>query len=99
MNSRNGVKVNNVRIEAQKRVDPGDVISIAKHRFELRYFPADLGAIGPPPDDDGQEAVFSKSLLERAGLTKKKSIEEMAEEDEIHVRRAEKARKKKPGME
>lgn len=88
LNSRNGVKVNNVRIETQKRVDPGDVISIAKHRFEVRYSPADLGAIGPPPDDEGQDSIFSKSLLERAGLSRKKTIEELAEDDEaIRVRR------------
>ncbi len=87
MNSRNGVKVNNVRIAAEKRLDPGDILSIAKHRFEVRYSPTDLGAIGPPPDDETTAAIFGKSLLERAGLSKKKSIEEMAEEDDyIRVR-------------
>jgi adenylate cyclase len=88
LNSRNGVKVNSVRIAAEKRLDPGDILSIAKHRFEVRYSPADLGAIGPPPDDETTSAIFGKSLLERAGLSKKKSIEEMAEEDDyIQIRR------------
>lgn len=88
MNSRNGVKVNNLRIDAEKRLDPGDVLSIAKHRFQVQYSPADLGAVGPPPDDEATAAIFGKSLLERAGLAKKKTIEEMAEDDDdIRTRR------------
>jgi adenylate cyclase len=105
LNSRNGVKVNNVRIEAQKRVDPGDIISIAKHRYQVYYVPAELGALGPPPDDEGQEAIFGKSLLERAGLARKKTIEEMAEDDDdIRVRRdiekddGSPLKKKRPGL-
>lgn len=66
--SRNGIKVNNVRV-TEKRVDPGDVLSIAKHRYKLEYSPADLGAVGPPPVEAAED-VFSKSLLERSGLTK-----------------------------
>jgi adenylate cyclase len=100
MNSRNGVKVNSVRIAAEKRIDPGDVLSIAKHRFELRYSPTDLGAVGPPPDDETTAAIFGQSLLERAGLSKKKSIEELSEDDEyIHIRpdaEAPTKKKKKP---
>jgi adenylate cyclase len=88
MNSRNGVKVNNARIEAEKRLDPGDVLSIAKHRFEVHYSPADLGAVGPPPDDESTGAIFGKSLLERAGLAKKKEIDEMAmDDDDMRPRR------------
>lgn len=88
LNSRNGVKVNNVRIVAEKLVQPGDTISIAKHRYELRYSPVDLGAVGPPPDDETSAAIFGKSLLERAGLSKGKAVEQMAEDDEyIRVRR------------
>ena len=83
LNSRNGVKVNNIRIIAEKRVDPGDIVSIAKHRYQLHYSPVDLGAVGPPPDDETTDAIFGKSLLERAGLSKgRKSIEELAEDDE-----------------
>jgi adenylate cyclase len=86
MNSRNGVKVNNIRIETEKRIDPGDILSIAKHRYEVRYSPADLGAVGPPPDDETTQAIFSKSLLERAGLSRKKAIDEIAEEEEAIMR-------------
>ncbi|MEX0712667.1 MAG: FHA domain-containing protein [Pirellulales bacterium] len=67
--SRNGVKVNNMRV-TEKRLDPGDSLAIAKHRYQIKYSPADLGAVGPPPGDGGIAEVFSKSLLERAGLAK-----------------------------
>ena len=42
--------------------------SIAKHRYELKYSPVDLGAVGPPPPDVSDSDLFGKSLLERAGL-------------------------------
>ena len=70
-NSRNGVKVNGVRID-EKRVDPGDMLTIARHKYEVRYDPTDLGAEGPPPIEDATSDVFRKSLLERAGLQRNK---------------------------
>jgi predicted component of type VI protein secretion system len=69
LQSRNGVKVNSIRV-TEKRIDPGDTIAIAKHRYEIHYSPADLGAVGPPPTDGDRAEIFQKSLLERAGLTK-----------------------------
>ena len=67
LNSRNGVKVNNSRI-VEKRLDPGDVLYVANHRYAVKYFPIELGAVGPPPPDTVPADIFSKSLLERAGL-------------------------------
>lgn len=67
MKSRNGTKVNNVPI-TEKRLDPGDELAVAKHRYEIRYVPMDLGAVGPPPNDDLKSGIFGRSLLERAGL-------------------------------
>jgi adenylate cyclase len=67
LQSRNGVKVNGSRV-TEKRVDPGDILSIAKHKYEVKYSPVDLGAVGPPPPDVSDSDIFSKSLLERAGL-------------------------------
>ena len=51
MQSRNGVKVNDVRMEkgSTQRIDPGDILAIAKHKYRVEYDPAELGAIGPPP--------------------------------------------------
>ena len=67
MNSRNGVKVNGLRV-TDKRLDPGDTLSIAKHKYEVKYSPIELGAVGPPPPDIADADIFGKSLLERAGL-------------------------------
>src|SRR5947208_8942338 len=69
MNSRNGVKVNGVRV-TEKRLDPGDELSVAKHTYDVQYSPIDLGAVGPPPVEDlpVQNDIMRKSLLERAGL-------------------------------
>ncbi len=69
LGSTNGVKVNNVRV-TEKRLDPGDSLTIAKHRYEIQYSPTDLGAIGPPPMEGDLNEVLGKSLLERAGLQK-----------------------------
>ena len=67
MQSRNGIKVNNIRVD-EKRLDPGDVLSVAKHSYEIDYSPPDLGAVGPPPPDDLADEIMEKSLLSRAGL-------------------------------
>jgi adenylate cyclase len=74
LGSRNGVKVNGVRITPQtrKRLDPGAIVAVAKHKYEVKYNPADLGAMGPPPSDDVPDSFLNQSLLERAGLDRRK---------------------------
>jgi pSer/pThr/pTyr-binding forkhead associated (FHA) protein len=67
LKSRNGIKVNGSRV-SEKRLDPGDEIAIAKHRYDVRYSPYDLGAVGPPPVDEEATDMMKQSLLERAGL-------------------------------
>ena len=84
LQSRNGVKVNNIRVQ-EKRVDPGDSLAVAKHNYELQYSPADLGAIGPPPADDLPAEIMTESLLSRAGL---KSSEPTNEKPNRAQRRA-----------
>jgi adenylate cyclase len=68
LQSRNGIKINDVRVQDQRRVDPGDILSIAKHKYRVEYDPADLGAVGPPPADNVSQEVMRESLLSRAGL-------------------------------
>ena len=68
LKSRNGVKVNGLRIDIEKRLDPGDEVSIAKHKYDVQYSPFDLGAVGPPPVEDLPTDVMKTPLLERAGL-------------------------------
>jgi adenylate cyclase len=84
MKSRNGVKVNGIRVQ-EKRVDPGDSLAVAKHKYELNYSPADLGAVGPPPADDLPAEIMNESLLSRAGL---QSPKQMAPAREGRDRRA-----------
>jgi adenylate cyclase len=69
-NSKNGVKINDQRIEKDhaRRLDPGDILAIAKHRYRVEYDPSELGAIGPPPADDLSQEIMRESLVSRAGL-------------------------------
>jgi pSer/pThr/pTyr-binding forkhead associated (FHA) protein len=80
LNSRNGIKVNGARVQ-EKRLDPGDILRIAKHNYEVKYSPVDNGAFGPPPPDRSEEDIFTKSLLERAGLSKTQFGREPAKSD------------------
>lgn len=83
LQSRNGVKVNSVKV-TEKRIDPGDTLAVAKHFYEVHYSPSDLGAVGPPPAETGAAIadIFSKSLLERAGLAKDVEVpDERADRD------------------
>ena len=66
LNSRNGIKVNDERCDS-KYLIPGDVLSIAKHRFEIMYTP---DADAPPPDEE--EDIMSLSLMEKAGLERRR---------------------------
>ncbi len=70
LDSRNGVRVNGARVK-EKRIDPNDVLSIARHKYKVVYSPVDLGAVGPPPPDPSDADIFGKSLMERAGLQKR----------------------------
>jgi len=67
MKSRNGVKVNGISVQ-EKRIDPGDAVAVAKHKYKMSYSPSDLGAVGPPPADDLPNEIMKESLLSRAGL-------------------------------
>lgn len=71
LQSRNGTKVNGVRV-AERRLDPECELAVAKHHYTLKYDPVALGAVGPPPPDTLQKQMFSRSLLEAAGLEVKK---------------------------
>jgi len=68
--SRNGTKVNGRRLtETEERIlEPGDILSVAKHEFEIDYSPVELGAVGPPPSVTQDDSLFGQSLMERAGL-------------------------------
>jgi pSer/pThr/pTyr-binding forkhead associated (FHA) protein len=77
LGSRNGCKVNGVKVQQKKRLDPGDSVAIAKHQYNIQYSPMDLGAVGPPPEDEAVDraSIFGMSLLERAGIVRRKNEE------------------------
>jgi adenylate cyclase len=76
-NSTNGIKVNGVR-QYKKALMPGDEITIAKRRFVIRYtLPTDR-RIEEILEDD----IMSQSLLERAGLERKRRQMQDDDDDE-----------------
>ena len=78
MNSRNGVKINGKRV-VRKRIDPGDIIAVAKHSYTVDYDPLALGATGPPPpDEETVSSILGNSLLDRAGLQRRSSAADAA---------------------
>jgi pSer/pThr/pTyr-binding forkhead associated (FHA) protein len=74
LGSSNGTKVNGSRVTEQ-RLEPGDTLSVAKHEYEVSYEPAKLGATAAPADKPVKADVFSRSLLEAAGLESRRSAD------------------------
>lgn len=74
LGSSNGTKVNGTRVSEQ-RLEPGDTLSVAKHEYEVNYEPARLGAASASADKPAKPDVFSRSLLETAGLESRRSSE------------------------
>lgn len=76
LNSQNGTRVNGLRV-AKKRLDPGDRLTISRHDYEVRYSPADNGGDeSRPPEDDVFADIMGRSLMESAGLDRKKKQEQ-----------------------
>ncbi len=85
LGSRNGIKVNGTRCES-KWLMPGDVLSVAKHRYELAYAPQ-----GEAPPSENEEDPFAQGLLEKAGLTRRQTeqMERSSQSDDVHPLRHE----------
>lgn len=66
LGSSNGIKVNGERCENQW-LQPGDVVSIAKHSFAIQYVPT---ADAPPVEEE--DDPFKMSLMEKAGLSRRR---------------------------
>jgi adenylate cyclase len=66
LGSRNGIKVNGIRCDSHWLM-PGDVLWVAKHRYEVNYSP---DAEAPPPLEAAPDPL-SMSLLEKAGLSRR----------------------------
>lgn len=69
LGSSNGTKVNGVRVRS-KWVLPGDELSIAKHRYKIDYNVAPDAP--PPPPLEDEDVDLGTSLLEKAGLVRRR---------------------------
>ncbi len=69
LGSSNGTKVNGVRVRS-KWVLPGDELSVAKHRYRLDY---NVSPDAPPPPPLNDEEDLGTSLLEKAGLVRRRT--------------------------
>jgi adenylate cyclase len=74
LGSKNGVKVNGVRINGKRNLHPQDQITIAKKTFVIDYKPP-VGQHSREEilEDMEEEDILSKPLLERAGLIQPQS--------------------------
>lgn len=69
LGSTNGVKVNGARVE-RKRLASGDSITLARrHHYRIEFDQVD-GAAAMVDEEGTDESIFSKSLLEKAGLAR-----------------------------
>jgi adenylate cyclase len=66
LGSTNGVKVNGMRV-LEKRLSPGDTITIAKRNFTIDYT-MPVGQRALEILEEEEEDVMGQSLLEKAGL-------------------------------
>lgn len=67
LRSSNGTKVNGTRVSEQQ-LKPGDKLTIANHEYEIAFDPLRLGAAARSEEKTREESIFSRSLLEAAGL-------------------------------
>lgn len=74
LGSSNGTKVNGTRVSEQ-RLEPGNVLTVAKHHFEIAYEPSSLGAKALPENVEAINDLFSRPLLESAGLVSRRGGE------------------------
>ncbi len=72
LGSSNGTKLNGTRV-SEGRIGPGDKISVARHEYEVCYDPASNGADMESVFAAPQRDIFSRSLLDAAGLVSRRA--------------------------
>ena len=65
-NSQNGTKVNGSRI-VRKRLDPGDLLSMAKHKYTIKYSPDRQRRNRPAAERRGRSRVGAQQVAARPG--------------------------------
>jgi pSer/pThr/pTyr-binding forkhead associated (FHA) protein len=81
LGSTNGIKVNNQRV-VQRPLRPGDEIAIAKRRFTIRYNLPSSGQQALEAVLSEEEDIMSQSLLEKAGLAKRRPSHDEDDDDD-----------------
>jgi pSer/pThr/pTyr-binding forkhead associated (FHA) protein len=71
LGSTNGIKVNGERV-LNRALRPGDEIAIAKRKYKIQYNLTPSGEAALEAVLTADEDVFSQSLLEKAGLAKRR---------------------------
>ena len=80
MGSTNGIKVNGERV-LNRPLRPGDEIAIAKRKYKIQYNLTPSGEAALEAVLSADEDVFSQSLLEKAGLAKRRARDDDDDSD------------------
>jgi adenylate cyclase len=72
LGSSNGTKVNGTRV-SEGRVEPGDMLSIGRHEYEVCYVAGAAGLRNGSAFDAPLRDIFSRSLLAAAGLENRRT--------------------------
>lgn len=75
LGSTNGIKVNNQRV-LQRALRPGDEIAIAKRKYTIQYNLSASAEAALESILSEDEDVFSESLMEKAGLVRRRVEED-----------------------
>ncbi|WP_020471866.1 FHA domain-containing protein [Zavarzinella formosa] len=80
LGSTNGIKVNNQRV-LQRALRPGDELAIAKRKYTIQYNLSNSAQAAIEAVLSEDEDVFKESLLEKAGLARRR-VEEIDDDDD-----------------
>lgn len=80
LGSTNGIKVNGERV-LNRALRPGDEIAIAKRKYKIQYNLTPAGEAAVEAVLSADEDVFSQSLLEKAGLAKRRARDDDDDSD------------------
>ena len=81
LGSTNGIKVNGERV-LNRPLRPGDEIAIAKRKYKIQYNLTAAGEAAIEAVLSADEDVFSQSLMEKAGLVKRRGRDDDDDDDD-----------------
>jgi len=81
LGSTNGIKVNGERV-LNRPLRPGDEIAIAKRKYKIQYNLTPAGEAALEAVLSADEDVFSQTLLEKAGLARRRVQDDDSDSDD-----------------